>query len=460
MSHSEPSSRSGTSSARRGLLKALLGAGVLASLRGAAEAGPAKRTPAPPVPPAGATRASGATGDQTAHLQRLVDEAALSGTPVVLPAGVTLARGLRLRPGTVLRGAGPRSVLKLAGDGPLLVGEDAGDVRIEHLRLEGGTGSPSALVHLVRCRGLRIEGVTLAGSAGNGLTLERCSGRIGASTIGHVARAGLLSLDAEGLDIEGNTLSDCADNGILVWRSSPGEDGSRVADNRIERIGAASGGSGQNGNGVNVFRASGVLVTGNRIADCAYSAVRANAASNVQIVANRCQRIGEVALYAEFAFEGALIAQNLVDGAAAGISVTNFNEGGRLAVIQGNIVRNLVRREHEAVDKRGEGISVEADAAVTGNTIEGAPTAGIVIGWGRYMRDVAATGNLVRRAGVGIMVTRHPEAGAALIAQNLIAGTRSGAIRLMDEGRLSGPDLALTPPAGGRLVVAANVVAA
>ena len=88
---------------------------------------------------------------------------------------------------------------------------------------------------------------------------------------------------------------------------------------------------------MNVFRAANVLVQGNRISDCAFSAVRANSASNCQIIANRCTRIGEVALYAEFAFEGALIANNLVDGAAMGISVTNFMpEGGRLAVVQGN----------------------------------------------------------------------------------------------------------------------------
>ena len=59
------------------------------------------------------------------------------------------------------------------------------------------------------------------------------------------------------------------------------------------------------------------------------------------MIANSCARLGEVALYAEFGFEGALIANNLVDTAATGISVTNFNEGGRLAVVQGNLVRNL-----------------------------------------------------------------------------------------------------------------------
>ena len=83
------------------------------------------------------------------------------------------------------------------------------------------------------------------------------------------------------------------------------------------------------------------------IADCAFSAVRCNSASNAQIIANNCRKIGEVALYAEFSFEGAVIANNLVDEAATGIEVTNFKEGGRLATVQGNIIRNLFRREHE-----------------------------------------------------------------------------------------------------------------
>ena len=39
-----------------------------------------------------------------------------------------------------------------------------------------------------------------------------------------------------------------------------GEDASHVANNRIERIRADGGGTGQNGNGINVFRPASVLV--------------------------------------------------------------------------------------------------------------------------------------------------------------------------------------------------------
>jgi putative cofactor-binding repeat protein len=36
-----------------------------------------------------------------------------------------------------------------------------------------------------------------------------------------------------------------------------------------------------------------------------------------------------------------VIASNLIDGGTVGISVANFNEGGRLAAVTGNIIRNL-----------------------------------------------------------------------------------------------------------------------
>ena len=81
------------------------------------------------------------------------------------------------------------------------------------------------------------------------------------------------------------------------------------------------------------------------------------------------RRLGEVALYAEFGFEGALIASNIVEAAATGISVTNFNEGGRLAVVQGNLIRNLFRREHEA---RADQPAVHHDRA--GAAVAGAAT--------------------------------------------------------------------------------------
>ena len=216
-----------------------------------------------------------------------------------------------------------------------------------------------------------------------------------------------------------------------------------MSANRIERIAAKSGGSGQNGNAINVYRAGSVIVSGNRIADCAFSAIRSNSGSNCQMIGNSCARLGETALWAEFAFEGAVIANNLIDKAATGIAVTNFNDGGRLAVVQGNLIRNLFLRK-DAVPN-GVGIAVEADSVVTGNVIEGSISYGIVIGWGRYLRDVSVTDNLIRNAFIGIGVSIDPAAGTALITNNLITGAKDGGIRAM-----SGPNADRTGPDQGQ----------
>lgn len=303
---------------------------------------------------------------------------------------------------------------------------------------------------------MRVEDVEIRSSARVGLSLIEVSGDLSNVAIHDVLDAGIKSLDAIGLHITGCTVTSAGNNGILIWRSDAGEDGTIVSGNRISKIRNGAGGSGEYGNGVNVFRAGSVIVSGNRISDCAYTAIRGNAASNIQILGNSCERLGEVAIYSEFGFQGALIANNLIDTAATGISVTNFNEGGRLAVIQGNVIRNLFRRENEPEDKRGEGIGVEADAVVSGNTIEGAPNVGIQVGWGSYLRDVAVTGNVIRQSKVGISIS-SAGTGSCLVANNLISQARDGAIRSMTHGVVFGPDLAREPATGDRITLNGNV---
>lgn len=433
----------------------LLGSGIAAPIliHGSAEAAtkpdPA-RTAVQAVSTAEFGIAPGGDRDRTAALQAAIDHATAKGLPLFLAPGRYAIGGLRLRPGTVLIGAGEASILSYNGAGACVVAENASDVVLENLRIDGNAialdrAKADALLHFADCARVRLYGLHVHGAGGNGVHLRRCSGRVTACTIEAAQDAALWSEDADvgsgGLLISASTIADCRDNGILVWRTAKGEDGTRISDCTISRIGNKSGGSGQYGNGVNVFRAGGVSVSNCRLSDCAYSAIRGNAASNIQMLGNQAYRSGEVALYAEFGFEGAMIANNIVDGAATGIAVTNFNDGGRLAVVQGNLVRNLMRREKEPVDKRGEGIAVEADAVVSTNVIEGAPTAGIMIGWGPFMRDVVATGNLIRGSSIGIAVSGDPAAGDCLIANNRISGHTRGAIRTMDHARPVGADL-------------------
>jgi uncharacterized secreted repeat protein (TIGR03808 family) len=351
----------------------------------------------------------GSPDDQTRTLQRAIDQAAGAQVPLTLPPGVYRAGNLKLQNGTQLIGVRGATRLMLS-DGTSLISANGAD---------------------------RV--------ALTGIVLDAMEGEVRGTTIIGASAAGLFSLNARGLLITGNTVRGCGNNGIQVWRSEAGDDGTLVIGNRIEDTFARNGGSGQNGNAVNVFRAANVVVSQNRIKGAAFSAVRGNAASNLQITGNNCSGCGEVALYAEFGFEGAVIATNTVDGAAIGIAVTNFNDGGRLAVVQGNVIRNLTNKRPAGTDPNdgaGIGIGVEADTAVTGNVIEDAPSAGISVGWSRYLRDVTVTGNVVRRAGVGISVSVSPGAGATVIADNLIAEAARGAIVGMDEKRQVTGDLA------------------
>jgi uncharacterized secreted repeat protein (TIGR03808 family) len=388
-----------------------------------------------------------ALDDQTTPLQRAIEAAARSRVPLMLPPGVYQAADLVLPSGIQIYGVRGASRLRLSYGASLLAASGAEEITLQGLVFDGN-GRPlpdrRGLLTLRDVSGLRVADCTVVGSGGNGIVLERVEGEVAGNAIFGALKAAIFSLDARGLTLTGNTVRDAGNNGILVWRSAPGDDGTLVLANRIEDVAARDGGSGQNGNGVNVFRAANVVVAENRIKNCAFSAVRGNAASNIQIRGNTALKLGEVAIYSEFGFEGALITNNVIDGAASGISITNFNHGGRLAVCQGNLVRNLFTRGDPAVDTeaRGIGISAEADTAVTGNVIESAPVAGIWLGWKQYLRDVTATGNLVRSSPTGIAVSVTPGAGSALVTDNLIVGASRGAVVGMDGLRAVTGDLA------------------
>jgi uncharacterized secreted repeat protein (TIGR03808 family) len=382
----------------------------------------------------------GRKNDQTKAFQQAIDAAAQRGAVLHIPGGEYLTGKLILKSNTIITGVPGISILKLQGDDASLVAKSAQNIHLSGLVLDGGgsTQVKSALISADEVDALRIRDCNISAGSGNGISFNACSGQISDNEISAIKRTGLFCNNSTGLDISHNHIHNCGNNAIQIWRSSQGEDGTIVAHNRIDAIRAEAGGSGQYGNGINVFRADNVQITGNRITNCEFTAIRGNAASNIQIIGNSCARLGEVAIYAEFGFEGALIANNLIDRAATGISVTNFNEGGRMAVIQGNMVRNLFLRN----GKRGTGIGVEADAIVSGNVIEGAPGVGIQIGWGKFLRDVNATGNLIREAHVGIGISVVPDAGYAFVTNNMISKTAEGGIRAMDHDKLLGPDLA------------------
>ena len=80
---------------------------------------------------------------------------------------------------------------------------------------------------------------------------------------------------------------------------------------------------------------------------------------------------------------------------------------------------------------------------MSANVIENAPSFGIVAGWGKYLRDVVISGNVIRNAFAGVGVSVVPGAGTALVNNNMISETPRGAVVGLDHARAITTDLSI-----------------
>lgn len=363
----------------------------------------------------------------------LLKEATRNRAPVFLPPGDYAISNIELPDGVHITGVAGKTRILYAGDGYLFAANEVQRVSFSNLVIDGGqrwlADYAPALIHARAVSEVTFDNCEIRGSSKHALQLERSGGHVRNCRIAGAADAGIYAVESTGMAIADNGVEDCGNGGILVHRWTKGRDATMVSGNRVQRIGAKAGGTGENGNGINVFRADNVLITGNHVSDCAFSAIRSNAGSDVQILNNQCLNSGETAIYSEFGFEGALVSGNLIDRAANGISIVNFDNGGRLAVVTGNIVRNLsATGPYEQDGGFGYGIAAEADTIISNNVVENAPHWGISLGWGPYLRNLVATGNMVRSTPVGCAVSVVEGAGSALIANNLFADVADGGV--------------------------------
>jgi uncharacterized secreted repeat protein (TIGR03808 family) len=397
-------------------------------------------------------------------LQAEIDRATGGDGVLRLPAGTFATAGLKITQPIRIEGIPGRTKLISLGGGPILRIDDATDVSLSGIEFVGAK-TPStdaltqgALVLAFNTQNIRIENCKFEGSPFNGLKLVACSGRVVANQFLKLGLNAILAFDSRGLEISANDITDIGDNGIQVWRTEKGEDGTQILNNRISHVRFDSGGDGQNGNGIMVYRAGNVIVAHNRISDMAYTGVRFNSTSNSQIIGNSISRTGEKAIYSEFAFDGTVIANNIAEDVAFGISITNFDVGGRLAVCTGNIVRN-VRRGKTATADVAWGISGDADTIISNNIVEGVDDTAINLGWGKLCRNLVCTGNMVRDCDRGIAFSTTDGAGKMFVTNNMVSGARIAAVQGMDGFSATTEDLSkegTTAPA--RATINNNVV--
>ncbi len=376
----------------------------------------------------------GAPDDQSPALLEALRKADAHGLPLFLPPGRYETSEIALPNAAHILGVPGQSRLVLRSGSALLKARGARLLRLEGLTLDGAElplGSPEAgLLDAEDVADIAVDDCEFLESGGAGARIRASTGRVENSRFQSIGTIGLLLDQSRGMRASGNSVADCGDTGILVSRDAEGEDGTIVTQNRVSHVRADSGGTGQNGNGINLDKANGVIVSDNRVDDCAFSAIRCFSSDSLTVTGNIATGSGEMALYVEFAWEGAIVSNNLIDGGNGGISFTNFAEhGGRLGVCSGNIVRNIRGGPTYPDGNRqnGAGIAAEADVAITGNVVEDAIW-GLQLGWGPYLRDVTASGNVIRRTKIGIAVSVTEGAGSAIISDNLISSAEQGAI--------------------------------
>lgn len=397
------------------------------------------------------------SADQSAVLQSAIDSAARSGGHLFVAGGKYLVTEVRLPSNFKLVGVPGATVFEASGVGSVFIAEGKNNITLDGIVVDGKSRPSASLIDMRRCGNISLSRLTVGQGNSNGLWVEACQGVVTQSVFAGFTQSAIHAQNSDGLIISQNHITDCANGGIRVWRYESGRDGTIVTDNQISNIGSQSG-NGQNGNGVNVFNADEVIVANNAITLCDFSAVRANSTNNTLIRGNVCTQCKEVAIFSEFAFTGSIITDNLIDEAAFGISITNFNDGGRLSVCSNNIVRNIWPSSPTNPDTRPVGIFAEADTAISGNVVENSPGLGILAGWGPYLRDVLISGNVVRDTAVGIGVSVADGVGSARIADNLISNASRSAIHGFAWTEPVGSDLHLAPDQFSHVTIDGNSV--
>lgn len=373
--------------------------------------------------------------DQSIVLQKAADQAAAAGRPLFLPPGRFLASNLHLPAGLTMIGVPGQTRLVYSGGGRLLSARGGRGLSIDGIIFDGANrglaDETGGLIDFTEVGDLTFSRSEILGSSGHALTLARVSGRIEQCRLTGARGVGIVSTDAGGLDIADNLIADCGSGGILVQRWSDTTDATVLSRNRIERIKALADGTDGHGNGIEVFRARGVVIEANRISDCASAALAVESAADAQITGNQCRSSGGTAIRIADAAEGAMIANNMVDGAVAGLALTGTDGDGRLAAVSGNMVRNVVMPADPADATGGVGIHVDAGAAVNGNVVEGAARIGLRLGWGPNLHNVVASSNIIRNVATGIGVSVVEGVGRTVVTANMISAVSAGGIRGM-----------------------------
>ena len=394
-------------------------------------------------------------GDQTRELQRAIADADRRGGVVQLGPGRFETSVLTIKNDVSIIGVPGATHLHAPAGGKIFSIRQAKSVTIQGVSFSA-VGEKGNILTAEGIPWLAIEDCSFAGGEA-GMRVASCAGRIANNQFQFHEKIAIQSIDSKGFRITGNRISDIGNSGIQVWQTNAGEDGSLITENHISRIASKDGGNGQNGNGINVFKAGNVTVANNRISDCAFSGIRNNSGPNGVITGNSISRCNEVALFVEFSHEGSVVSDNMIETVAHGISIANSDVGGRLTQCTGNVIRNIKGVDPIGIPLGG-GILADADIIIANNMIDKADLYGIRLGWGPYGRNMQAANNIMMECRRGIEFSAVAK-GPYIISDNIISGATEGAIVGMDHDKVITSDFGKSTEAAPDFAqIAGNVI--
>ncbi|MGG6897913.1 TIGR03808 family TAT-translocated repetitive protein [Rhizobium sp. BR 315] len=385
------------------------------------------------------------------NLQTAINNARSSAKPLQLLPGVYLTSQILV---DTASGGGNRLELfaeqgtvtvRLSAAAPYLLNvNNVPDVVVRGINFDGSnqTINGSGIAGLIRFDGSSttdfiFSECNVSKSMATGVVaVNNARGRIADNRISNCG-IGIFAIDSQ-VFIENNGLSTLNDNGICVWASTVGGNGSVVSGNTVNWVDNASGGTGQYGNGILVYRAGNVKISENNVFNTKFSAIRLNAANNGHVVNNYCWNMREVAIFIEAPgagenLSGGIISGNNIDTAGLGISVANsglYGDGiADRCVVSNNNIINITNNAIPYPDgstslTTGRGITVETDTIVTNNVISLTVGAAIGLGVNDAAKDIMATGNLINNCPMGIAYSTNNSASSILVSSNVVRGYR------------------------------------
>jgi hypothetical protein len=196
--------------------------------------------------------------------------------------------------------------------------------------------------------------------------------------------------------LEGNQSIGSANTGFYITNSNTYTAGANpvnviVANNTITNTTAQSGSTGQSGNGITVFQADGVIVTGNKVINPRFSVVRVDKSINVVVSNNEGTATdlnsggngGETGMYAELGAFSNTFTGNILKGFPSCYNDTNVSQ--RSTDLPNLWVGNT------CIDTLYYGFNIE-HGVVTGNSVQGAAVC-YLVGHGNTSHDNILNGN-------------------------------------------------------------------